>query len=151
MRYVMDNYGYANVYRFTTYDYTAFDSYNGQDVIAFEEFRSSFKIEDMLKDLEGYQLMLPSRYNNKVSCYTKVYIITNWALHEQYKNIQTQYPSSWAAFLRRIKTVYDFDKSKEIPVNKHTGELQKLLTLIPIYDENLPFLINKKWLKINMC
>lgn len=91
-RYVMDKYGYTNVYRVTTYDHTAFDSYNGQDVIAFEEFRSSFKIEDMLKYLEGYPLMLPSRYNNKVACYTKVYIITNWALHEQYKNVQSHIP-----------------------------------------------------------
>lgn len=143
-RYVMDKYGYTNVYRVTTYDHTAFDSYNGQDVIAFEEFRSSFKIEDMLKYLEGYPLMLPSRYNNKVVCYTKVYIITNWALHEQYKNVQSQYASTWAAFLRRIKTVYDFDKSKEIPVNKLTGELRtkqiKLDNLISIEDSgDLPF------------
>lgn len=73
-------YGQVRLYkRISGYDLrpTAFDSYNGQDVIAFEEFRSSFKIEDMLKYLEGYPLMLPSRYNNKVACYTKVYIITN--------------------------------------------------------------------------
>lgn len=142
-RYVMEKYGYTNVYRVTTYDHTAFDSYNGQDVIAFEEFRSSFKIEDMLKYLEGYPLMLPSRYNNKVACYTKVYIITNWALNEQYKNVQTSHPSTWAAFLRRIKTVYNFDISKDIPVNKTTGTIKtmqtKLTDLIPIDDDNLPF------------
>lgn len=98
----------------------------------------------MLKYLEGYPLMLPLRYNNKVACYTKVYIITNRALCEQYKNVQTQYPTTWAAFLRRIKTVYNFDKSKEIPVNKLTGELRikqmKLADLIPIEDDgDLPF------------
>lgn len=88
--------------------------------------------------------MLPSRYNNKVACYTKVYIITNWALHEQYKNVQSQYPSTWAAFLRRIKAVYNFDKSKNIPVSKLTGELRtkqiKLSNLTPIEDNgDLPF------------
>ena len=88
--------------------------------------------------------MPPSRYNNKVACYTKVYIITNWALSEQYKNVQREYPTTWAAFLRRIKTVYNFDKSKEIPVNKLTGELRKkqikLNDLIPIEDNgDLPF------------
>lgn len=140
----MDKYGYTNVYRATTYDLTSFDSYDGQDVIAFEEFRSSFKIEAMLKCLEDYPLMLPSRYNNKVACYTKVYIITNWTLSEQYKNVQAQYSTTWAAFLRRIKTVYNFDKTKEIPVNKLTGELatkqMKLSDLIPIEDDgDLPF------------
>lgn len=62
--------------------------------------------------LEGYPLMFPSMYNNKAAFYINVYIFTNWALHEQYKNVQSQYPSTWATYLRRIKTVYDFDKSK---------------------------------------
>ena len=142
-RYVMEKYGYKNVYRVTKYDHTAFDRYNGQDVVIFEEFRSSFKIEDMLNYLDGYPLMLPSRYNDKEACYTKVYITTNWALSEQYKNIQTSHPSTWQAFLRRIKTVYNFDLSKDISVNKLTGELRtkqaKITDLIPIEDENLPF------------
>lgn len=143
-RFVVDKYGYTNVYRVTTYYHTAFGTYNGQVVIAFDEFRSSFKIEDMLKFLEDYPLMLPSRYNNKVACYTKVYIITNWALSEQYKNVQSQFPSTWAAFLRRVKTVYNFDKSKVIPIRKLTGESMttqvKLSDLIPIEDnDDLPF------------
>ena len=70
-RYVMERYGYKNVYRVTQSDHTAFDGYNGQDIIIFEEFRSSFKIEDMLNYLDGYPLMLPSRYNDKEACYTK--------------------------------------------------------------------------------
>ena len=142
-RFVMEKYGYKNVYRVTKYDHTAFDRYNGQDVVIFEEYRSSFKIEDMLNYLDGYPLMLPSRYNDKEACYTKVYITTNWALSEQYKNIQTSHPSTWQAFLRRIKTVYNFDKSKDISVSKLTGELltkqTKLSDLIPIDDDNLPF------------
>ena len=133
-RYVMEKYGYTNVYRVTTYDHTAFDHYNGQDVIVFEEFRSSFKIEDMLKYLEGYPLMLPSRYNNKVACYTKVYIITNWGLNEQYKKIQTEHPKTWGAFLRRIKTVYDFDVSKDKPTSKIIASLTPVAA-----DEDLLF------------
>ena len=36
--------------------------------------------------------------------------------------------------------VYNFDISKDTPVNKHTGELKKLPTLIPIDDDSdLPF------------
>ena len=45
-----------------------------------------------------------------------------------------------AAFCRRITAVYDFDKSKEIPVNKFTGELKKPPTLIEIADDgDIPF------------
>ena len=54
----------------------------------FEEFRSSLPIQDMLKYLEGYPLMLPCRYNNKAACYTKVFLISNIPLASQYPNVQ---------------------------------------------------------------
>ena len=79
----MEKYGYQNVYRVTDYDHP-FDSYKGQDVIVFEEFRSSLKIQDMLNYLDGYPCELPCRYNNKLACFTKVYIITNISFNQQY-------------------------------------------------------------------
>lgn len=103
-RSVMEKYGYSNVYRVTDYSHP-FDSYKGQNVIMFEEFRSSLKIEDMLKYLDGYPLELPCRYSNKVACYTVVYLVTNIALNRQYPNIQADSPETWAAFLRRIHHV----------------------------------------------
>lgn len=104
---VMDKYGYQNVYRVTDYDHP-FDSYKGQDVIVFDEYRSSLKIQDMLNYLDGYPLELPCRYNNKIACYTKVYIITNIPLERQYQNIQFESSETWDAFLRRIGTVVEY-------------------------------------------
>ena len=98
---VMEKYGYPNVYRVTNYDHP-FDDYKGQDVMLFEEFRSSLPIQDMLKYLEGYPLMLPCRYNNKAACYTKVFLISNIPLASQYPNVQLSEPETYRAFLRRI-------------------------------------------------
>ena len=103
-RSVMDEYGYSQVYRVTDYSHP-FDSYKGQDVIVFEEFRSSLAIGDMLNYLDGYPVELPSRYANKVACFTKVYIISNISLEQQYRNIQADNPETWAAFRRRIHHV----------------------------------------------
>jgi hypothetical protein len=103
-RSVMDKYGYPNVYRVTNYDHP-FDSYQGQDIVIFEEFRSSLKIEDMLKYLDGYPVMLPCRYADKVACFTKVFIISNISLEQQYRNIQSEQPLTWGAFERRINHV----------------------------------------------
>ncbi len=100
-RYVMEKYGYENVYRITDYAHP-FDSYFSEHVIIFEEFRSSLPIEDMLKYLEGYPLRLPARYENKIACYEIVYIISNWKFEQQYTNIQNEYPTTYQAFLRRI-------------------------------------------------
>lgn len=46
-RFVMDRYGYQACYRVMDYKYP-FDTYDGQDVLFFEEFRSGLKPGDML-------------------------------------------------------------------------------------------------------
>ena len=63
-RSVMDRYGYANCYRVTDYRHP-FDTYDGQDVLIFEEFRGGLKHGDMLNYLDGYPLLLPCRYFNR--------------------------------------------------------------------------------------
>ena len=100
-RSIMEKYGYENVYRVTNYIHP-FDTYKGQCVIIFEEFRSSLLISDMLVNLDGYPFMLPCRYADKQACYTKVYIITNIPLDKQYPQVQIDYPETWQAFKRRI-------------------------------------------------
>lgn len=143
-RRVMDEYGDENVYRITDYDGNLFDNYNNENVIIFEEFRSQVRIDIMLNYLDVYPLRLPARYNNKIACFTKAYMVTNLPLSAQYQNVQREHPETWQAFLRRIHKVYDFDKSKDIPVSKLTGELKtaqaKISELIPIEDNgDLPF------------
>ncbi|MBD5105452.1 MAG: replication protein [Lachnospiraceae bacterium] len=109
-RSVTDKYGLENVYRITNRIHP-WDNYKGQDVVVFEEFRSTYPIEDMLNFLDGYPLDLPCRYNNKVACYTKVYICTNIPLEQQYTDIQRQYPETWLAFLRRLSCIKEFNEN----------------------------------------
>lgn len=101
---IMEMYGYQNIFRVTDYEHP-FDNYKGQDIIIFEEFRSSLKIQDMLNYLDGYPLELPCRYANKIACFTQVYIITNIPLSDQYEGIQRDCKETWNAFLRRIHRV----------------------------------------------
>lgn len=111
-RYVMDSFGYENVYRVTDYK-NMFDSYSLQDVIIFEEFRSSVHIKDMLSYLDGYPLDLPCRYSNKVACFTKVFIISNIDLLAQYTDTQRKEVETYKAFLRRINKIIYFDYSQK--------------------------------------
>ena len=107
---VLEKNGYSNVYRVTDYLHP-FDSYNGQPVIAFDEFRSSLRIKEMLLYCDIYPIELPSRYTNKFACYNKVYIISNWSLEKQYSEIQREDTESWNAFLRRIHKVVVYAKN----------------------------------------
>lgn len=106
-RYVMEKYGYSEVYRVTDYEHP-FDTYSGQDVLLLGEYGSNFKVRDLLNFLDGYPLMLPCRYANRVACYTKVYMISNISLKEQYPNIQREEEQTWKALLRRISRVIEY-------------------------------------------
>ncbi len=104
---VMEQYGYENVYRVTDYSHP-FDTYEGQDVIIFEEFRSNIKCGDMLNYLDGYPLLLPSRYYNRQACYTKVYLISNWSPNLQYNSMRDE---DKEAFFRRMTKIIEYVSS----------------------------------------
>lgn len=106
-RSVMERFGYENVYRITDYAHP-WDSYKMQDVVLFEEFRSSLRIQDMLSYLDGYPCTLPARYNNKQAGFTKVFLTTNIPLEKQYPEVQEKEPETWAAFLRRIRIIQHY-------------------------------------------
>lgn len=120
-RHVMEKYGYGEVYRTTDYKHP-FDQYAQEDVMLFDEFRSSLLVGDMLNLLDGYPLALPARYANRQACYTKVYIISNIDLRQQYQNVQREEEETWRAFLRRIHHVIEF--RKDAPPIDHGNALE---------------------------
>jgi len=117
--------------------------------LVFDEFRSLFKIADMLHFLDGHPMDLPCRYHDKVACYTTVYIISNIPLNKQYTNVQIDEPSTWQALMRRIQNVYNFDNPIERqilidgepnPNPLFDGDKQmQLLTLSEEEKSELPF------------
>lgn len=56
------------------------------------------KIGEMLNLLDGYPCELRCRYANKVACFTKVFLISNISLNEQYTDIQRSQSETWNAF-----------------------------------------------------
>lgn len=110
---VLEKHGYSNVYRVTDYKHP-FDSYNCQQIIAFDEFRSSLKLKEMLMYCDIYPIELPSRYTNKFACYDTVYIISNWELEKQYQTLQAEDEESWQAFLRRIHKVIYYESTDNV-------------------------------------
>lgn len=103
---ILEKHGYGNVYRVSAYAHP-FDTYRGQPVLLFDEFRSSLPLGEMLQYLDGYPLMLPCRYVDKVACYTEVYLVSNIPISSQYPQIQIDEPESYKAFLRRFHAIYE--------------------------------------------
>jgi len=109
-RSIYDTYGDGNVYRVTDYLHP-FDGYNCEPVLVLDEYRSSLSLSDMLEYLDVYFTALPARYANKYSCYSTVFIISNWPLEKQHSEQQKNDAESWRAFLRRIKKVKVYTKN----------------------------------------
>ena len=109
-RYVMDGFGYSNVFVVDNYkqSHALYDGYAFELAVCYDEYNSSIRIQDMNRYLDGYPISLPARYTNKQACYEKVFIISNLDLLEQYTHEQQTQPEVWAAFLRRIHKVIRF-------------------------------------------
>jgi hypothetical protein len=140
--YVCDLFGYKNICRVTNYSHP-FDSYRGQDVIIFEEFRSSLKCEEMLNYLDKHPCELEARYFMRQACYTKVFIISNLSLQEQYVGLQNGtvgQRETWNAFIRRIHDVWEFKGFEDYEVYKPQDCLNKV-RFVKTDDEELP----KEW------
>ena len=72
-----------------------------------------------------------------MACYTKVYLLSNVDLKEQYRETQREYEETWKAFLRRIHKVKVF-------TDKGTVEYENVNDYLhgfhPVIDEKeLPF------------
>lgn len=138
---VMKRYGYENVYRVTNYKYP-FDGYQGQDVIVFEEFFSSIRIQEMLTYLDGYPLELPCRYNNKTACYTKVFILSNVDFNEQYREVFREHPETFKAFRRRICCIKQFGKDglKEYQnIDEYEKSFDRFVSVEDYEQTEIPF------------
>lgn len=99
---------YSDVYRIFD-PKNPWDTYSGQDVVVFDDFHSGmFVLPLMLNWITGYPATLRSRYRQKTACFTKVYILSNVPLEQQYAGYQRDDPVTWQAFLRRIHKVRVF-------------------------------------------
>lgn len=145
-RSVMEQYGYSNVFRVCDYQHP-FDGYKGQDVILFEEFRSSLPISEMLMVLDGYPVELRARYMNRIACFTKIYFCSNIDLREQYPNVQQDEKETWLAFLRRIDNVKVFNNgtSSTFPIEVYMNEKWYFFR-----DDELPTPFTPKYEQLSM-
>jgi len=93
-----------------------FDKYNAQDIIVFDEFKGIIPLTDMNEYLEGEPLHLPGRNFDRVACYTKVFIMSNYSLAELYtKERANGEQPSYDAFVARIaEIIYVPERNKYV-------------------------------------
>lgn len=104
----------SRVCRVVNYEKNALDEYAGHEVLLLDEYNENFSIQFLLTLLEGYPREISKRYNNRMACYTKVYIISNIPLEHQYRKVQRSEPEVFRALLRRISRVIWYEDKDKI-------------------------------------
>ena len=105
---VLNMYSDDKVYIVTDYNHP-WDGYEGQDVVLFDDFDSlRIVTNDLLKWLDIYPLKLPARYSNKIACYTKVYITSNYSPEELWRDSYRWRQQEYKALMRRIHVIKRF-------------------------------------------
>lgn len=117
-KYIYDNYKFGEFFHTSVYNNSTFDGYDGQDVLVLDEFTGRIGIELMNRLLDRYPFELPARFSNKVACYTKVFIISNFKITELYKDEQSSKKLLYDAFMRRIKKIIRFESDGNMIVER---------------------------------
>lgn len=125
---IFKKYGAQNICRITNYSSSQgsvlYDNYDkAQSILVYEEFHSQIDIASMLNYLDVYPIRLPARYNNKVACYTRVFITSNVPFESQYAEIKNDYKRHhvYQAWCRRIHNIYEMvrDENGEVKIIVH--------------------------------
>lgn len=124
--------GYDKAYKISNSNYkdNPWDNYKGQDAVIFDEFYGDVKFSHLMELWDEYPLQLSARYNNKWACYTKVFVCSNLAPWELYKNLDNREYRINGLYRRIHKLIYvskqdDGTRSYE----DRTNELAKRLGL----------------------
>lgn len=136
--YVLDKYGDENVYRLTDYGEKGnplFDDYNGEDVLLLDDYRSEISMRNLLNLLGRFSVPLHARYMNHTANFTKVYILSDVSIENQYTAVYSSRRDEWCAFLRCINRIYNFNESKENIVKEISFTNGTTKNLI-FYDED---------------
>lgn len=111
--YIYNTHGFDQVYRVTNYAHP-FDGYNGQDVLVLDEFYNSISLDQLLNVLDVWPFKMAARYNDKWAAYTKVYIISNRKLKDQYPTEFFYEEERANSFYRRISDSYEMVAGEKV-------------------------------------
>ncbi len=97
--------GEENIFYLTAFNSGAFDLYNGEPILWIEDYRSEFKLQELLRMLDVYKAELPSRYVNAKALWNEVHITSVLTPAECYPNADRQVSDRIEQLLRRITSI----------------------------------------------
>lgn len=95
----------TELFRVTDYQRDPFQNYDGQTVLALDEYASQLPIQTLLNLADGYPMQLSSRYRNLWAQHTRLVVVSNLRFGDLYPEVQRESPETWAALKRRFGSI----------------------------------------------
>lgn len=112
---IYKQYGFKNVFRVSYYGKFMFNGYNGEKVLLLDEFTGQISLTWLNQILDGYPLKVEVKGGERIACFEKIYIISNFSLYTIYKQQREHAPKEFETLFRRIHHIYLVEKGKLIP------------------------------------
>ena len=103
--------GFENAFWVHSYDNAIFTNYEDEDNLVFDEYSGEIKISQLNLYLNVEPAELRGLNCLKYGAYHNVFIISNYAPKDLYKDIQRTQPNIFETFMRRLHTIIYIDKN----------------------------------------
>lgn len=97
--------GEENIFYLSVFNSGAFDKYNGEPIIWIEDYRSEFKLQELLRYLDVYKAELPARFTNGKALWNEVHITSVLTPSECYPKATLEDNDRIEQLLRRITSI----------------------------------------------
>lgn len=117
---IYKEYGFSNIFRISNYGKFAFHGYKSQKVVIFDEYKGQFSIDHFKEILDVHPFNVEVKNGQRVACYDKVYILSNYSFSELYKDEKENNRLSYEAFERRVHNIFRVDEKGNFKREKET-------------------------------
>ena len=134
---IYKKYGFNNVFRVSRYGKFQFNGYKGQKVLLFDEFKGQIDLSWLNQILDMYPLSLEVKGSERIACYDKVFICSNFSFQDLYKEYMNE-NKLYDSVYRRVHFIYRVDSN-----GKFIKEKDSIFEDVPKNEIELPGLTKR--------
>lgn len=130
---IFKEYGFENVFRVSYYGKFMFNGYNGEKVLLLDEFTGQVNFTWLNQILDGYPLKVEVKGGERIACFEKIFIVSNFSFYDLYKTQKECEPKEFETVYRRIHHIFYMNKLGELVLKK-----ESIFEDVPVDEIELP-------------
>lgn len=107
--FIYEKFGFENVFRVSYYGKFQFNGYNGEKILLLDEFAGQVNLGWLNQILDGFPLKLEVKGGERIACFEKVFICSNFSFFELYGKQQEENPRLYETVFRRVHHIFRVD------------------------------------------